>query len=67
MKYVVLLGDGMADYPTSMLGGKTPLQCAFTPFLEIKRSVTHYSAKVPVLSKQYSVMGLYQYRNNSQY
>ena len=40
---------------------------AFTPFLEIKRSVTHYSAKVPVLSKQYSVMGLYQYRNNSQY
>jgi 2,3-bisphosphoglycerate-independent phosphoglycerate mutase len=34
MKYVVLLGDGMADYPTSMLGGKTPLQCAFTPFLD---------------------------------
>jgi 2,3-bisphosphoglycerate-independent phosphoglycerate mutase len=34
MKYVVLLGDGMADYPISMLGGKTPLQCAFTPFLD---------------------------------
>ena len=34
MKYVVLLGDGMADYPTIMLGGKTPLQCAFTPFLD---------------------------------
>jgi 2,3-bisphosphoglycerate-independent phosphoglycerate mutase len=34
MKYVVLLGDGMADYPASMLGGKTPLQCAFTPFLD---------------------------------
>jgi 2,3-bisphosphoglycerate-independent phosphoglycerate mutase len=34
MKYVVLLGDGMADYPTNMLGGKTPLQCAFTPFLD---------------------------------
>jgi len=34
MKYVVLLGDGMADYPTRMLGGKTPLQCAFTPFLD---------------------------------
>ena len=34
MKYVVLLGDGMADYPTSMLGGKTPLQCALTPFLD---------------------------------
>jgi len=34
MKYVVLLGDGMADYPTKMLGGKTPLQCAFTPFMD---------------------------------
>lgn len=34
MKYVVLLGDGMADYPTNMLGGKTPLQCAFTPYLD---------------------------------
>ena len=34
MKYVVLLGDGMADYPTSLLGGQTPLQCAVTPFLD---------------------------------
>jgi 2,3-bisphosphoglycerate-independent phosphoglycerate mutase len=34
MKYVVLLGDGMADYPTEKLGGKTPLQCAFTPHLD---------------------------------
>jgi 2,3-bisphosphoglycerate-independent phosphoglycerate mutase len=34
MKYVVLLGDGMADYPTKKLGGKTPLQCAFTPHLD---------------------------------
>jgi 2,3-bisphosphoglycerate-independent phosphoglycerate mutase len=34
MKYVVLLGDGMADYPTAKLGGKTPLQCAFTPHLD---------------------------------
>ena len=34
MKYVVLLGDGMADYPTNLLGGKTPLQCAFTPYLD---------------------------------
>jgi len=40
---------------------------AFTPFLEIKRSVTHYSAEIPVLSKQYSVMELYKYRNNYQY
>lgn len=34
MKYVVLLGDGMSDYPSSKLGGKTPLECAFTPFLD---------------------------------
>ena len=34
MKYVVLLGDGMADYPSKMLGRKTPLQCAFTPFMD---------------------------------
>ncbi len=34
MKYVVLLGDGMADYPTTKLGGKTPLECAFTPHLD---------------------------------
>ena len=27
-KYVVLLGDGMADYPMQELGGKTPLQAA---------------------------------------
>ena len=34
MKYVVLLGDGMADYPCQKLGGKTPLECALTPFLD---------------------------------
>ena len=40
---------------------------AFTPFLEIKRSVTHYSAGIPVLTEQYSVMDLYKHKNNSQY
>ena len=28
MKYVVILGDGMADYPQSCLKGKTPLEIA---------------------------------------
>ncbi len=28
MKYVVILGDGMADYPQACLNGKTPLQLA---------------------------------------
>lgn len=30
MKYIVLLGDGMADYPIEELGGKTPLEAART-------------------------------------
>jgi 2,3-bisphosphoglycerate-independent phosphoglycerate mutase len=34
MKYIVLLGDGMVDYPSRKLGGKTPLECALTPFLD---------------------------------
>ena len=28
MKYVVILGDGMADYPVDVLDGKTPLEVA---------------------------------------
>ena len=31
MKYVVLVGDGMGDYPVEALGGKTPLQAANAP------------------------------------
>jgi 2,3-bisphosphoglycerate-independent phosphoglycerate mutase len=31
MKYVVLVGDGMGDYPIDALGGKTPLQAAKAP------------------------------------
>ena len=34
MKYVVVLGDGMADEPTPALGGKTPLEKAETPNLD---------------------------------
>ena len=31
MKYIVVLGDGMADTPGEALGGKTPLQVANKP------------------------------------
>lgn len=31
MKYIIVLGDGMADEPIAELGGKTPLQYAETP------------------------------------
>ena len=34
MKYMVILGDGMADLPLEELGGKTPLACADTPVLD---------------------------------
>lgn len=34
MKYVVVLGDGMADEPIEALGGKTPLEYADTPNLD---------------------------------
>ncbi len=34
MKYVVLLGDGMADRPLDVLGGRTPLQAARTPNMD---------------------------------
>ena len=34
MKYVVILGDGMSDYPMPELGGKTPLQAAKKPGMD---------------------------------
>lgn len=34
MKYVVVLGDGMADEPIEVLGGKTPLEYAHTPTMD---------------------------------
>lgn len=34
MKYVVILGDGMADYRQEILGGKTPLMLAKKPFID---------------------------------
>lgn len=34
MKYVVILGDGMADLPIEALGDKTPLEYAVTPAMD---------------------------------
>lgn len=34
MKYIVVLGDGMADEPLEALGGKTPLAYAATPMMD---------------------------------
>lgn len=35
MKYIVILGDGMADEPIAKLGDKTPLQVAKTPYIDM--------------------------------
>lgn len=35
MKYIVILGDGMADYPVKELGGKTPLEVARKPYMDM--------------------------------
>lgn len=40
MKYVVILGDGMADYPVESLGGKTPLEVAKKPFTDALAGVS---------------------------
>lgn len=34
MKYIIILGDGMADYPVARLGGRTPLQAAHKPHID---------------------------------
>lgn len=35
MKYVIVLADGMADEPLAQLGGKTPLEAAKTPAMDL--------------------------------
>lgn len=34
MKYIIILGDGMADMPVDVLGGKTPLMAANKPKID---------------------------------
>lgn len=34
MKHIIILGDGMADWPVESLGGKTLLQAAHTPYMD---------------------------------
>lgn len=39
MKYIVVLGDGMADEPIAALGNKTPLEAADTPMMDELSSI----------------------------
>ena len=34
MKYILIIGDGMADNPVESLGGKTPLEAANIPTID---------------------------------
>ena len=49
MKYIVVLGDGMADEPLEELGGKTPLEYAATPRMDwlAARSEIGMTATIP--------------------
>lgn len=35
MKHIIILGDGMADHTVERLGGKTPLEYAHTPYMDL--------------------------------
>ena len=35
MKYLMIIGDGMADYPVPELGNRTPLQAANKPNMDM--------------------------------
>lgn len=49
MKYIIVIGDGMADYPIKELGDKTPLMVAKKPNMDRMASLgtIGYSANVP--------------------
>lgn len=49
MKYVVILGDGMADWPIESVGGLTPLESAATPAMDLlaKMSEIGLAATIP--------------------
>ncbi|HNX58309.1 MAG TPA: phosphoglycerate mutase, partial [Spirochaetota bacterium] len=48
--YVIMIGDGMADYPLDELGGKTPMEAASTPAMDslAKEGVVGLARTVPV-------------------
>ena len=47
MKYILVIGDGMADNPVPELGGKTPLQAANIPTPTAKVSITALDVTLP--------------------
>lgn len=49
MKHILIIGDGMADRPNPSLGGKTPMEYAKTPFMDMlaKKSLTGMTINCP--------------------
>ena len=49
MKHIIILGDGMADHPVERLGGKTLLEYADTPYMDMlaKKGKTGRLVTVP--------------------
>ncbi|HGJ67347.1 TPA: cofactor-independent phosphoglycerate mutase [bacterium] len=49
MKYIVLIGDGMADYPIPELDNKTPLEVADTPNMDLiaKKGISGMVKTIP--------------------
>ncbi len=50
MKYIVLIGDGMSDHPLKELKGKTQLEAAKTPNMDLiaQNGITGWTKNVPV-------------------
>ncbi len=48
-KYIIIVGDGMSDFPLDDLHGKTPLQAAHTPHMDslAKKSIVGVTRTVP--------------------
>lgn len=49
MKYIILVGDGMADYPIPELGDRTPLQAANTVNMDLvaKKGISGMAKTIP--------------------
>jgi len=66
MKYIVIIGDGMADWPIERLDGKTPLMAAHKPYMDMMAQ-DGYCGKVLTIPDGYpsgsdvACMSLYGY------
>ncbi len=53
MKYIVIIGDGMADFAIDELGGRTPLMAANKPYMNMMAQ-NGYCAKVRTIPEGFS-------------